>query len=67
MGKSLILVEEVCEFYSGIDNISISNLPENFLTEVAACPILSLPKYKQDFYDCCNEILLEQTKNSLGF
>lgn len=58
--------EEVYEFYSGINNIAINNFPINFLTEANACPVLSFPKYKQDFFDCCTELLTEQTKNGPG-
>jgi AraC-like DNA-binding protein len=65
-GKVFNPDEEVCEFYSAIDNISIDNYPNNFLIEASACPILSLPKYKHDFFDCCNELLQVQTTNGLG-
>lgn len=65
-GKLLNPGEEVCEFYSAINNIAIDNYPVNFLTEENACPVLSFPKYKQDFFDCCNELLAEQVKNGPG-
>jgi YesN/AraC family two-component response regulator len=65
-GRILAPGEEMIEFYSGIDNISVMNYSKNFLTDKNTNPILNLQKQKQEFFDSCNEILSVQEKNEPG-
>ena len=65
-GKIMKSGETISEFHTGFTDICIKNLPKNHLIASNACPVVSLSKYDQDFFKCCNEILLEQEKNDPG-
>lgn len=59
--------EELIEFNVGFNNIFIKNYRKDFLIDEDTCPVISLLKYDQDFFKCCNEMLAEQQKGEPGF
>lgn len=65
-GKTLELDEEITELHIGINNISLPNLPKDFLIDSKNDPIVVFNKHGLDFYRCCYEIIKEQDKNELG-
>jgi AraC-like DNA-binding protein len=51
------------EFNYALSNIQLKNLPENYLTEPSASPVLNIPLYLPEILKCINETLNEQEKN----
>jgi AraC-like DNA-binding protein len=51
------------EFNYALINIQLKNLPENFLIEPSAAPVLSMPLYLPEILKCINETIGEQEKN----
>jgi AraC-like DNA-binding protein len=65
--KSFNQNEELIEFNAGFNNICLKNLPKDCLIAENECPVISLTKYEQDFFKCCNELVAEQERNEPGF
>lgn len=66
-GKVLLAGEEVQEFHTGFNNLSIRNLPKKHIIDEDMCPVINLSKYDYDFIRSCNDILAEQERNEPGF
>ncbi|AUS96211.1 hypothetical protein CDQ84_12020 [Clostridium thermosuccinogenes] len=59
--------ESVTQFHAGFNNLSIRDLPRDFIISQDASPVVNLSKYEYDFARTCSEILNEQEKNEPGF
>lgn len=65
-GKGFSHDEELYEINLAIDNLFIKNLRKNCLISDQTSPILTLPKYGQEFLRCCSDIIIEHEKNEPG-
>jgi len=51
------------EFQVGITNVNLKNLPANHIIPDNEEPLLAFHRYGQAFYNCIQEIIVEQKKN----
>jgi len=65
-GKTLNAGEEINEFHIGFNSVFIEGLPKNCLISHESCPVTGLPRFEQEFFKCCSDIMLEQEKNEPG-
>lgn len=65
-GKTLGTVSDLVEFHAGFENIQIRNLQDNHLISDSFTPIISTTSFDQDFFKCCMDILIEQSKKDSG-
>jgi len=55
--------EEVTEFHCAFTDISVKNLPKDFILGVSESPIIKQNEYSKDLMQCCNDIILAQEKH----
>lgn len=65
--QALINRDTICtELHIGIENLNIDCLSPNYMRALEGAPIVSIKKYKEEFTQCCNEIVKEHRLKPLG-
>ena len=54
------------QLHIAINKLQLSTIKENFIDTKGKGPILTLKKYKDEFFNCCREIVMEQEKKEMG-
>ncbi len=60
--KIIATGEEIMEFHIGFNNLFVKSLPRGNIIDSNISPVFNYPKYEEDFFKCCSEILAEQEK-----
>lgn len=55
------------ELHIGITNFKMQGYQKDFIPMKTSSPILTIEKYKNEFYKCCEEIINEQQRSGPGY